>query len=99
MKQTKIHWWVDILFAPSDGGIDCPLCRRWLAAYVDAELGGQAGIELQSEMRQHLDCCWECRELYEGLKQVVMLADADALPAPDILFSDEPLESDWGLVP
>jgi hypothetical protein len=97
MTQPKTSWWIDALFAPSDGGMDCPRCREWLSAYVDAELSGQAGIELRAEVRQHLDCCWECRELYEALKHVVMLADADALPDPDVLFLDDPLESDGGL--
>ena len=94
--QAKTLWWIDALFARSDGGIDCPHCRQWLAAYVDAELGGQAGIELQSEVREHLDCCWECRELYEGLKQVVMLDDIGALLSPEVLFFDESWESDSG---
>ncbi|MFQ5812841.1 MAG: anti-sigma factor family protein [Anaerolineae bacterium] len=99
MTRPGTPWWIDALFAPSDGGIDCPRCREWLAAYVDAELNSQVGIELRSEVRQHLDCCWECRELYEALKHVVSLADAGTLPDPDVLFFDDPFESDWELFP
>jgi len=68
-----------------------------MAAYVDAELGGQAGSELLSRVRQHLDCCWECSELYEALKHVVVIDDAGALPAPDALFRDDLFELDRGL--
>lgn len=99
MTQPKTPGWIDVLYAPSDGGIDCPRCREWLAAYVDAELNEQAGIELHSEIRQHLDCCWECRELYEALKHVVVLSDAGALPGPEALVFDNPFGSDWGLFP
>lgn len=97
MTRPGTPWWVDALFAPSDGGIDCPRCREWLATYVDTELSGPAGGELLSRVRQHLDCCWECNELYQALKHVVVMDDAGALPDPDVLFRDDLFESEQGL--
>lgn len=61
------------IFATQEEEITCPLCFELLDSYVDAEICGADAAALLPQVRQHLDCCSQCYELYEGLRQIAAL--------------------------
>jgi len=61
-----------------------PFSDENLAAYIDAELSGHAGFEVDSAFQSHLATCAGCRQAYIELKQLFELEQADALIAPPV---------------
>jgi len=47
------------------------MCLDLLDVYVDREIAGKDAATLLPYVRQHLDCCNQCVELYEGLRLIV----------------------------
>lgn len=58
------------IFATQEEEITCPVCFELLDSYVDSEISGADAAALLPQVRQHLDCCYQCYELYEGLRQI-----------------------------
>jgi hypothetical protein len=59
------------IFTTQEDEITCPLCRDLLDVYVDREISGEDAAKLLPYVHQHLDCCNQCVELYEGLRDIV----------------------------
>lgn len=58
------------IFATQAEEISCPLCRDLLDIYVDREITSADAAHLLPYVQQHLNCCNQCYELYEGLRLV-----------------------------
>jgi hypothetical protein len=75
--------------------IDCKRLQALLPAYVDYELSaenGTPGSSISADQlaaaQTHLDQCPDCKEIYQGLCQVVSLAASDNLPEVEDLLAD-----------
>jgi len=61
------------IFGTQEEEITCAMCFELLDAYVDTEFTGADAAALLPYVHQHLDCCPQCYELYEGLQQIAGL--------------------------
>ena len=58
------------IFGTREEEITCAVCFELLDVYVDTEFTGADAAALLPYVHQHLDCCHQCYELYEGLRQI-----------------------------
>lgn len=61
------------VFSTQDEEITCPRCRELLDIYVDTEISGADAAELLPYVHQHLTCCPQCFDLYDGLREIASL--------------------------
>jgi hypothetical protein len=68
------------LVAGSQEGFTCEQCRERLLDYVSAETEGQEADQLYPEVRQHLETCLTCQQVYAEQLKIARLEATDALP-------------------
>lgn len=73
MSQRNLQRLFRSIFGTQDEEITCAVCFELLDVYVDTEISKADAAALLPQVQQHLDCCHQCRELYEGLKQIAGL--------------------------
>ena len=61
------------IFGTQEEEITCAVCLELLDVYADTEISGADATALLPHVHQHLDCCPQCYELYEGLRQIAGL--------------------------
>jgi len=87
MQSQKLQTWIHAIFATEEDEIDCEVCFEVLSTFVDAEISQAEAMAWLPYVRQHLECCVECRELYQVLREVAQLEAEGRLPEPDTLWS------------
>jgi hypothetical protein len=68
------------LVTGSQDNTACAECRKQLPDYVETESAGQDAAELYPQVRQHLETCLECQQLYAEQLDIARLEATDALP-------------------
>lgn len=65
--------WLHRIYTTQLEEIDCDTLHDALARFVDLEISGQDAARLLPLVRQHLDQCPNCDEIYEVLLAVTQL--------------------------
>lgn len=73
MPQPNPQRLLRSIFATQEKEITCLTCVELLDIYVDTEISGTDAAALLPYVHQHLNCCYQCYELYEGLRQIADL--------------------------
>lgn len=70
MSQENLQRLFRSIFGTQEEEITCAVCFELLDVYADTEISGADATALLPYVHQHLDCCRQCYELYEGLRQI-----------------------------
>jgi len=86
MEREMFKRWIHNIFTTQDEEIDCGQLFEALSQFVDMEVSGKEAARLLPHVRQHLEQCPECAELYQALLEIVRLEAEDRLPEVDELM-------------
>ena len=95
MANDRLPRWLAHIYETNPSEIDCSRLQVLLPIYVEHEFDRALrpfSDDQLTAVRIHLDHCPDCREEYEGLREVLALAAEGQLPEPgDLLthFEDE----------
>jgi hypothetical protein len=79
-RRNQLKNLAQLIVGPQEDATSCDQYRERLEAYTEAESEGQSAAQLDPEVRQHLETCLACQELYADLLNIARLEAANQLP-------------------
>ena len=73
MRLKSFRKWVQQVYATQDEELDCSQLFDVMPQYVDLEIAGEETIPRYREVKQHLDQCAECHDLYVTVRDAACL--------------------------
>jgi hypothetical protein len=90
VAEERFARWLSHVYDVDAPEIDCSSLQLLLPAYIESELGLASQSLAAGEVvavRIHLEHCPDCREEYQGVRQVVTLELGGELPEVDELLA------------
>lgn len=79
-RKARLERLARLLASPKQSEADCAWCRAQLPEYVEAEVEGRDAARAYPDVREHLESCLECQELYGDNLALVQVESANQLP-------------------
>ena len=85
MNRNRFENWLKNIYNTQEEEISCTECFDLVSRFVELEVSGQDAAAKMPELKQHLDQCRACRDEYESLRDLRLLAEQDEMPSLDDL--------------
>lgn len=86
--RERFKRWIHNIFTTQDEEIDCEQACEALCRFVDMEISGKEAARLLPHVRQHLQQCRECEDVYSALVEIAQLEAQGELPEVDELMKE-----------
>jgi predicted anti-sigma-YlaC factor YlaD len=73
MNLDQFKQWLQRVYKTQDEEIDCQALYEGIAQFVDRQVSGEDAARILPLVRQHLDRCPECYDLYDALRAIAEL--------------------------
>jgi predicted anti-sigma-YlaC factor YlaD len=73
MHLKSFRRWIQQVYATQDEELDCGQFFDAIAQYVDIEVAGDEASECFPDVKQHMDECADCYDLYVTVRDAAFL--------------------------
>lgn len=71
MTWDSIKSMLRMVLSTAEDELTCDECMQEVDRFVEMELAGKNPAEAMPLVKAHLDGCWECREEFEALLDII----------------------------
>lgn len=71
MRWDTVKSILRMVLATKEHELTCDECMEEVDRFVEMELAGKNPAQAMPLVKAHLDSCWECREEFEALLEII----------------------------
>ena len=81
MKRERFETWLRNIYETHEAEISCTECFDLVSRFVEVEVSGRDVVAELPQVKQHLDQCRACRDVYETLRDLRLLEEQNNAPS------------------